>query len=271
MTEPLTQDKILKEVPRLGPDDTFVFRCGKDLPCFTHCCRDVSIVLTPYDVLRLKNALAMDSSEFLNRHALLPAAQDRRVPLVLLRMEGEEKRCPFVGPEGCGVYRNRPWACRMYPLGLAEPRNPTPEDNRFYFLLKEDLCQGHGTGPALTVRRWIEEQGIEDYDRMGASFRDLMLEEFWQKKEPLSPENRDMVVMALYDLDRFRRFVLETSFLKRFAVDEDRVEVMKSDDEELLEFAVQWIRFCLLGQKTMRMRPQAPETIRRKAARAEAP
>jgi Fe-S-cluster containining protein len=271
MADTPTQDKILKEFPRLKADDTFLFRCGKDLPCFTHCCKDVTIVLTPYDVLRLKHALRIDSTEFLNRHALLPTAPDQRVPLVLLRMEGEEKRCPFVGAEGCGVYAHRPWACRMYPLGLAEPRTPTTRDNRFYFLLREDLCRGHGAGETLSVRRWIEEQGIEDYDRMGAAFRDLMLEEFWQKGEPLSPEKRDMYVMALYDLDRFRRFVLETSFLKRFTVDEERVEVMKSDDEELLEFAVQWIRFCLLGQKTMRMRPEAPETVRQKAAGAPAP
>ena len=42
-----TQEKILKEYDRLGPDDSIQFRCGKDLDCFTCCCQDVSIVSHP--------------------------------------------------------------------------------------------------------------------------------------------------------------------------------------------------------------------------------
>ena len=41
-----------------------------------------------------------------------------------------------------------------------------------------------------------------------------------------------MFYMACYDLDRFRRFVFETRFLKLFDVDEARVEALRSDDQE---------------------------------------
>ena len=54
-----------------------------------------------------------------------------------------------------------------------------------------------------------------------------------------------MFYMACYDLDRFRRFVFETRFLELFEVDEARVEAMRSDDQELLDFAIQWLRFRL--------------------------
>ena len=60
--------------------------------------------------------------------------------------------------------------------------------------------------------------------------------------------------MACYDLDRFRRFVFESSFLDRFEVDETRAEAMREDDEELLEFAMQWLRFVLFGERTMKVK-----------------
>ena len=48
------KEAILKEYPRLSPESKFRFSCHKGLSCFTQCCGDVNIFLTPYDVLRLK-------------------------------------------------------------------------------------------------------------------------------------------------------------------------------------------------------------------------
>jgi len=76
--------------------------------------------------------------------------------------------------------------------------------------------------------------------------------------------------MACYDLDRFRRFVFETKFLNYFEVDETRTEVIREDNEELLEFAMQWLRFSLFGEKTMKIRSAVVEAHRR-AAEAASP
>ncbi len=265
-----TQEAILRDYPRLGPDDTLDFRCGKDLDCFNCCCRDVSIVLTPYDVLRIKRALGIDSTAFLNRYTISPFSKEQKIPAVLLKMNPDTKRCVFVTEEGCAIYPHRPWACRMYPLGLADPKNPSPAERRFHFLLKEDLCHGHGLGRVVTVREWIDEQGIAEYDMMGASFKELMLDEFWDRGEDLTPQQMEMYFMACYDLDRFRRFVLESSFLRLFDVDEARVEAIRTDDVELLEFAMQWLRFALFKQKTLRIRREVAEA-RRNAAAGDGP
>ncbi len=252
--EALTQETILRDCPRMTEDDSFTFGCHGSLDCFTRCCRDVAIVLTPYDVLRLKRALRIESSELLDRYTLSPFNKEQKIPAVILRMDPETKRCPFVTDQGCSVYANRPWACRMYPLGVAEPKNPSPADRAFHFLVREDLCHGHGQGQRYTVRQWLAEQGIEEYQMMGASFRDLMLHDFWDKEEALAPQKMDMYYMACFDLDRFRRFVFETRFLSLFMVDEARVEALRADDEELLEFGMQWLRFSLFGEKTMKVK-----------------
>ncbi len=39
-------------------DETFRFACHSQLPCFTRCCADLKLVLTPYDILRLKKTAA---------------------------------------------------------------------------------------------------------------------------------------------------------------------------------------------------------------------
>jgi Fe-S-cluster containining protein len=250
----LTQEAILNECPRMTLDDRFTFHCGSDLDCFTQCCANVAIVLTPYDVLRMKHALGMDSSEFIEKHTISPFTEDQKIPAVLIKMDPETKKCPFVNEQGCGIYANRPWACRMYPLGVAAPRNPNDKDSPFHFLVREDLCHGHGVGQECTVRQFLADQGVEEYDMMGAAFRDLMLHDFWDKGEPLPPPQMDMYMMACYDLDRFRRFVFETKFLTLFEVDEARVEAMRTDDVELLDFAMQWLRFSLFHERTMKIR-----------------
>ncbi len=260
--EVLTQETILRDCARMTPDDCFTFDCDRSLDCFTHCCRDVAIVLTPYDVLRLKRALGIDSSEFLDNYTLSPFSKEQKIPAVILRMDPKTKSCPFVTDQGCSVYADRPWACRMYPLGVAEPKNPSPADRAFHFLVREDICHGHGQGQNHTVRQWLADQGIEEYEMTGASFRDLMLHDFWDKEEALTPPKMDMYYMACFDLDRFRRFVFETRFLGLFVVDEARVEALRTDDEELLEFGILWLRFSLFGEKTMKFRPDVVEARR---------
>jgi Fe-S-cluster containining protein len=256
-SEPVTPENILKECPRLTLDDRFTFQCSPQLSCFGQCCRDVTIVLTPYDVLRMKRALGVDSSEFLEQHTIRLQAAEQKFPIVVLKMRDESKQCPFLSGRGCGIYPDRPWACRMYPLGVAEPKAATPNDRPFHFVVHEDLCQGHGEGTSLSVREWIECQGIEEFEMMTGGFKELTLHDFWNGGRALTPQQADMFYMACYDLDRFRRFVFETRFLKLFDIDEARVEALRGDDLELLEFALQWLRFSIFGERSMKLRPAA--------------
>ena len=110
----------------LDDSGRFSFGCHPGLPCFTDCCADVNIFLTPYDVLRLRRRLGLEAQEFLARHTILPFAKTQTLPVPLLRMKDDaQRRCPFVGPEGCTVYEDRPWPCRMYPVGVASSKTVT--------------------------------------------------------------------------------------------------------------------------------------------------
>ena len=154
------EEQILKDAPRLGPDDRFKFACHPGVSCFNRCCGDVNIFLSPYDVLRMKKRLGICSTELLDKYCLVPVQKDMRTPVVILRMNDDEaKTCPFLTESGCGIYSDRPWPCRMYPLGLAAQKD-TPDGwrgERFYFLLKEKGCQGFGEAKEWTVNEWIED------------------------------------------------------------------------------------------------------------------
>ena len=136
------KDQIMSDYPRLGPDDTFKFSCHPGVSCFNHCCHDVNIFLSPYDVLRVRKRLGMGSAEFLQKHTLMPVQKDMKTPVVVLKMnDDDEKTCPFLEDRGCGVYTDRPWPCRMYPLGLAAQKDTADgwRGDRFYFLLEEEI------------------------------------------------------------------------------------------------------------------------------------
>ncbi|MBD3298597.1 MAG: YkgJ family cysteine cluster protein [candidate division Zixibacteria bacterium] len=247
------KEEILKDYPRLSKDDTFAFACHSGVPCFNDCCGDVNIFLTPYDVIRLKTALGISSQEFLDRYTLMPFDKNLGYPVILLQMtDDDRKSCPFVKEDGCSVYNDRPWSCRMYPLGMASPGEGSEDlSDEFYFLLKESVCKGFREPKEQTVDEWLVDQGIVEYDEMGRDFKDLTLHPFFQEGSKLTPEKIEMFFMVCYNIDRFRDFVFKSSFLNKFEVDEDTVNAIREDDVALLKLGYKWLRFALFGEKSM--------------------
>ena len=261
------QEKILADYPRLGPDDAFQFACHPGVSCFKQCCGDVNIFLLPYDVLRMKKRLGISSTEFLEKYAFMPVHKDMKTPVVMLRMNTDEgKTCPFLAEGGCGVYADRPWPCRMYPMGQAAQKD-TPDGwrgDRFYFLLKEEGCRGFEEPRQWTVRQWLDNQQIDQYDEWGEAFKELALHDFFAEGGMLSPKKMHMLFTACYDLDAFREFVFGSTLLQRIEVDEDLIEEIRYDDEGLLRFAFLWLRFSLFGENTVKLKADAVEAVKAK-------
>ena len=82
-------------------------------------------------------------------------------------MDELTKRCQLVGDKGCTVYEDCPWACRMYPVGLAS----NADGEEFFFILKDRRCDGHGEPNQLTIREWIENQRTAEHDAANDEFR----------------------------------------------------------------------------------------------------
>ncbi len=120
MTFDSTQE-FLQSLPEVQPGESFWFACHPGVPCFNACCSDLTMPLTPYDVLRLRRGLKdMGSEQFFEEFANVGCYEDSGFPLLHLRMDDSPMRlCPFLTESGCGVYPHRSTACRTYPLGRA--------------------------------------------------------------------------------------------------------------------------------------------------------
>lgn len=265
MTKPNDDPQIpdlLKNKRQLQKTDSFQFGCHKGVPCFTDCCRDINIFLTPLDVLRLARRVGIFTDEFLDQYTMTPITKDLHLPVKMLKMdEDNEKKCFFVGEEGCTVYEDRPWACRMYPLGSAlPPARAGVEPEPIYFLFEDDFCKGCEENTAWTVEGYREDQGVPEREALERGFQEIVSHPWFIGGRQLDPKRIEMFHMACYDLDTFRRFVFSSSFLKRFDLEDELVRQLKTDDEALLAFAFRWLRFALFGEPTMKVNEthQAP-------------
>jgi hypothetical protein len=254
------KETILKEFPRLSLDSKFSFSCHRGLSCFSKCCADVNIFLTPYDVLRMKKALDLSSDEFLEKYTLPLILEEQQLPVALLKMgDDKQKKCPFVTPEGCGIYPDRPWACRMYPLGLASSK-PAGGDEEFCFIVEEDsVCFGFQEDREWTVKAWLDNQEVDTYNKKSEAYMQLTMHKRFQEGKKLGPSKVQMFYQTCYNLDRFRRGLFESTFFNRFDVEPETIEKIRTDDEALLDFGLGWLRFSLFGESTLKIKDEELE------------
>ena len=166
----------------------------------------------------------------------------------------------FLTPEGCGVYEDRPSACRYYALGHGMRKKDCAQRRRLYFVVKEDHCLGHHEPRRLTVREYRKEQGVEDYDEINAEWRQIVLKKRSSGPTVGKPSERSMQLfyMCSYDLDSFREFI-QSPASRKSSTSMRRRGVLLADEEALLRFAFRFLKQVLFGEITIPIREGARE------------
>jgi Fe-S-cluster containining protein len=245
-TPPTTEAHIVPT--RLGYKSRFQFKCHPGVSCFTQCCRGINIILTPYDVIRLKTRLELPSDEFLAIYTEPHLLEKTDLPMITLKqLDDEQSSCPFVRDEGCIVYADRPTACRYYPLGVGSMQHKEgADDDGFFFFINEPHCKGFEEECQWTVAEWRQDQAVEERDAVNAEWTDLVVRKrSFPASIKLTDQAKQMFFMVSYNIDQFRRFVFESTFLQRTPVDEATREQLKTDDVALLKFGVNWLKNLL--------------------------
>ncbi|MCP4111853.1 MAG: YkgJ family cysteine cluster protein [Desulfobacteraceae bacterium] len=249
-----TADKMASIDPvKVGPDSKFKFKCHKEVKCFTKCCRGINIVLTPYDIIRLKNRLELSAENFLALYTEPHMLEKTDLPVITLKLLNDEGAdpenlpCPFVREDGCIVYEDRPTSCRYYPLGTASlSHKQGADDEDFYFFVNEPHCLGFEEEKEWTVHEWRKDQGVDIHDEINAEWTDLIVRKrSFPPNIKLSEQSKNMFFLASYNIDKFRDFVFESTFLERYDIDKETVEKIKKDEIELLKFGVTWLKSVL--------------------------
>ena len=243
---------------KLTLDSPLQFACHPGVSCFTACCHNIKIILTPYDILILRRRLNIPAHEFITQYTEPAYLEKTDMPGVQIKLTGDKNGCPFVTPEGCTVYTDRPSACRYYPVGLADFHEGGTDDaaeEKFFFLVKEPHCKGHEEPKRWTIRDWRADQGVDVRDEMNKEWlRLVMRRKSFGLQATLSDAAKRMFFMASTDLDTFRKFVFESSFLDTYEVDADTVAKIREDDVELMLFSFRYLANTLFGAAGMSIR-----------------
>lgn len=243
---------------KLTLDSPLQFACHPGVSCFTACCHNIKIILTPYDILILRRRLNIPAHEFITQYTEPTYLEKTDMPGVQIKLTGDKNGCPFVTPEGCTVYTDRPSACRYYPVGMADFHEGGTDDaaeEKFFFLVKEPHCKGHEEPKRWTIRDWRADQGVDVRDEMNKEWlRLVMRRKSFGLQATLSDAAKRMFFMASTDLDTFRKFVFESSFLDTYEVDADTVATIREDDVELMLFSFRYLANTLFGAAGMSIR-----------------
>lgn len=235
------------------PDGRFQFSCHRGISCFTHCCAKLRLILTPYDIIRMKKRLALSSDVFLEEYTDAFPMHDSPFPGVLLRMRPDaEARCPFVTERGCSIYEDRPVACRLYPVGTATLFLPSDGGRRDrFFLVREPHCKGFFEKDSWDVGTWMDHEGLPEYQNANEGWMQIVLGGNLVGAKEWSTQKQQMFYMTSYNQDRFRAFLLGTRFFERFVVATEEKTAILSDDIALLRLGCKWLRFSLFGEATL--------------------
>lgn len=260
---PIQKRKDLIVPVQLDLNSTFTFACNQKMDCYTQCCKNAYIMLTPCDIIRMKRRLGLSSDEFLQIYTSLGHIEKTDLPVPVMKMlENEQKACPFLAESGCIIYEDRPLTCRYYPLSAGMFHNShSHSEQHFFALVKEEHCLGHNSDRELTVSEWREEQGIIPYDEANLGWTELIL-----KRKSLGPfvnipeKTLQMFFMGCYNVDQFRRFVFDSMFLNVYNVSEERKQKISEDDVALLDFAFDWLKTTLLGEGKLKIKEQLADT-----------
>jgi uncharacterized protein len=260
---------------QLSENSRFQFKCHPGVPCFTQCCRGIDIMLTPYDVIRMKNRMGIPSEDFLAVYTKPHLLETTDLPVITLKMMDDEQRsCPFVREDGCIIYEDRPTTCRYYPLGVATLSYKEQQKDGFYIFINEPHCKGFDEKDQWTVAEWRKNQGVDIHDEINELWTDLIVrKKSIPKNVRLTEKTKKMFFTASYDIDGFKRFVFESSFLTLYDIDKKILAEIRSDEIALLRFGFSWLKWLMfkegdfqlnelsLSERQERIRNRQPDAI----------
>ena len=182
------------KIKKLELDDPFCFECQH---C-NQCCQNTDVLLTPYNIARLRTRLRINTYRFLKRYGFEYFGSDSGLLLVMLN-RGNNGACPFLISNGCSVYEDRPGCCRNYPL----LRRIESETNKIEYFLQSpaEYCQAFQTNHSQTVRQWLKLSGLAEYHQHNDWFMRMLFKIADIRAKKLCWEYLVIIGEFFYDFD----------------------------------------------------------------------
>ena len=104
------------------------------------------------------------------------------------------------------------------------------------------------------MKTWLKDQKIQQYNAINdlwAEIDTLFSQNPWQG-EGVGGPRQQLAFMVCYNIDAFRSFVQENRLLDQFRLGGSARRIMDYDDEALLKFGFEWLKFILAGTGSLR-------------------
>ena len=123
-----------------------------------------------------------------------------------------------------------------------------------FFIVDEEHCLGFCEDMEWTLEEWMANEGVDQYNAMNDQWLEIITSQKRLGKKEDIPRKIQMFYMASYNLDSFRRLIFETRFFNIFQLQAEKIERLATDDVSLMQFAFDWLRFSLFGEKTIEIK-----------------
>lgn len=244
------KEQLPEQFRSMDRDEQFCFDCHPGVSCFTECCRELDLALTPYDVLRLRKRLQILSGAFLEQYVIIEWDERLLFPQCYLTMIDDGRAsCVFVSSRGCTVYEDRPGSCRAYPIGRGASRNGKNDQlTEHYVVVREPHCTGFRENSVHTPGEYLRGQGMDGYTRFNDALTALLQHE--QIRLGFRPDRTqlDQYILALYNLDQFRLELTEGRISMQNPLQPWEMQGLTGDDEQLLLLGIKWLQQEFFGQ-----------------------
>ena len=129
-------------------------------------------------------------------------------------------------------------------------------DRPIHFFRPPDFCLGQHEKKVWTPQSWTRDQQAVFYNKMTnrwAEVKRFFQDNPWGREGVEGPKAK-MAFMATYNIDRFRDFVFNSSFLKRYKVKSAILKKAQTDDVQLLKLGFDWVMYFVWGIKNISIR-----------------
>jgi Fe-S-cluster containining protein len=173
-----------------------------------------------------------------------------QLPTRTIKMKDVEGRpCPFITPEGCSVYADRPLTCRYYPLGMGTmKKDDSKTEENFFIMIKEDHCLGHNETTEWTIDEWRADQESDLYDEMNSDWMAVVLKAKTLGFVEFSQKSLDLFFIVSTNLDLFKEFVVSSRFMDAYNIDPEYIAGLMENELEFLKFSLKWLRFAMFDE-----------------------
>jgi Fe-S-cluster containining protein len=139
----------------LSESDFLQLSCGV-FGCTSNCCtKSAPIILNPYEIAVICRESKLSYEDLLD---IVETDRANGFPLVMLP---RDPACHFWTGRGCRIYKARPLACRLFPLGRV-----FNEGQSHIVLPQLNVCSGLAASPGKTVSEYLREQDTSVFMQM---------------------------------------------------------------------------------------------------------